>query len=160
MKIAVIFFVICLGAICINAQNVQVVKLPELQQRYLRNNDTTYILNFWATWCGACVKELPEFEKLNQNYKDKKFKMILVSLDFKSDLNKLQSFVSKKQLSAEVILLNETKYNEWIDKIDPSWGGSIPATLVFKNNTGYKQFNEKSLSFEELESIIKPILTQ
>src|SRR5688572_595506 len=46
------------------------------------DNDTTYIVNFWATWCKPCVEELPHFEQLYQEYKDKKVRLILVSLDF------------------------------------------------------------------------------
>ena len=140
------------------AQTTAVIKLPELQQRYLRNNDTVYVINFWATWCGPCVQELPGFEKLNLQYKDKKFKMLLVSLDFKKDLNKLEKFRAAKKLSSEVVLLDETKYNEWIDKINPAWGGAIPATLFIKNSTNYMLFHEKSLTFEELQSIVKPLI--
>jgi len=150
------FFVITTGY----AQSTSVIKLPELQQRYLRNNDTVYVVNFWATWCGSCVQEMPGFEKLNILYKDKKFKLLLVSLDFKNDLNKLEKFRSNKKLSAEVVLLNETKYNEWIDKISPTWGGAIPATLFIKNSTNYTLFHEKPLTFEELEAIVKPLINQ
>ena len=41
----------------------------------------TYIVNFWATWCAPCVKELPHFESIQENYKED-VEVILVSLDF------------------------------------------------------------------------------
>jgi thiol-disulfide isomerase/thioredoxin len=47
------------------------------------------VINFWATWCAPCVKEIPNFEKLNTTYKASPLKVILVSLDFKSKLEKV-----------------------------------------------------------------------
>jgi thiol-disulfide isomerase/thioredoxin len=46
------------------------------------SSDKTYVINFWATWCAPCVKELPYFEEMTKNYSDKNVEVILVSLDF------------------------------------------------------------------------------
>ena len=46
------------------AQQVAVIKFPELQKRLAQPTDTTYVVNYWATWCAPCVKELPNFEQL------------------------------------------------------------------------------------------------
>ena len=66
---------------------------------YLSNlsGDTTYVINFWATWCAPCVKELPYFEQLREGNEMKPFKMILVSLDFKSKLEGVKSLIAKKE---------------------------------------------------------------
>lgn len=41
-------------------------------QKFLQKKDgKIYVVNFWATWCAPCVKEMPYFEKLSQEYKDK-----------------------------------------------------------------------------------------
>ncbi|WP_461485203.1 TlpA disulfide reductase family protein, partial [Pedobacter sp.] len=50
-----------------NSSNLQVklLTLNELEQRIAKGKDTTYVVNFWATWCGPCVEELPYFEKLS-----------------------------------------------------------------------------------------------
>ena len=54
------------------------------------SHDTVYVINFWATWCAPCVKELPYFEALLEKNSEKPFKQILVSLD---DDKKLESRV-------------------------------------------------------------------
>lgn len=124
-------------------------------EKFLNKKDNKiYVINFWATWCAPCVKELPYFEKLNQNYKDKNVEVILVSLDFPHLYEKkLKPFIKKKNLVSKVIVLNDPDMNTWIPKVDETWSGSIPATVIYKNDT--KKFFEKSFSYEELESEVK-----
>lgn len=122
-----------------------------------KNNDTTYVVNFWATWCKPCVKELPYFEKINKEYADKKVKVILASLDFP---NKVQSqvvpFIKKNKLHAEVILLDDADANTWIPKISEAWSGAIPATVIYKNDK--RMFYEQSFTYKELETEIQKLL--
>lgn len=119
-----------------------------------KDNDTTYVVNFWATWCVPCVEELPNFEKLNAEYKDKKVKVLLVSIDFpKMVETKLLPFVKEHNLKSEVLLLNDPDANTWINKVDSTWSGAIPATIIYKGDK--RRFYEKSFSFEELESEVK-----
>lgn len=141
----------------VSCQQVEVMKLPGLLNKIRKNNDTVYVVNFWATWCAPCVKEIPEFERLNVLYRNQKFKLLLISLDFKKDLGKVRNFVIAKKLGTPVLLLDETKYHEWIDQIEPSWGGAIPATLILRGSDNTRKFIEKSTTFEELEAIIKPL---
>ncbi|MFK8100911.1 MAG: TlpA disulfide reductase family protein [Saprospiraceae bacterium] len=120
------------------------------------DNDTTYLINFWATWCAPCVKELPYFEKAATAYAGKKFKMILVSLDFAEQLDKkVIPFVKDRKIQSEVVLLDDQQANKWIDRVSPEWSGAIPITLVYKGEK--RAFYEKEFhSVKELEEIINP----
>lgn len=105
-------------------------------------DDKIYVINFWATWCGPCVKELPYFEALEDEYGGKEVVTLLVSIDWESNLDrKLKPFIEKKGLNKKVILFDDPKPNKWIDKIDPSWSGAIPITLVMSKDN--KDFYEK-----------------
>lgn len=121
-----------------------------LEELLQRKDDKTYVVNFWATWCKPCVEELPYFEQLNDKYAGKDVEVILVSLDFPSRAEELLlSFVEKKNIKSDVLLLDDPKQNTWIPKVDPEWSGAIPATLIF--NKERKVFYEKSFNFTELE---------
>lgn len=125
-----------------------------------QENDTTYVINFWATWCKPCVAELPYFEELHQKYKNQKVKVILVSLDFKKSLDKhLYPFLKKNQLQSEVVLLADSKTNNWIDKVEPTWDGAIPVSIVYKGKNR-KFIGSDVENFTELEDILKSILNQ
>lgn len=120
-------------------------------------SDKTYIVNFWATWCAPCVKELPYFEKLNSSYADKKVEVILVSLDFpkKYDTH-LKPYIKEKNIKSKVVALNDMDSNMWIPKISEDWSGAIPATLIY--NKDKRQFYEKSFTYDELETEVKHFL--
>lgn len=119
-----------------------------------QSNDTTYVINFWATWCGPCVKELPYFEELHEAYADEKVSVKLVSLDFEKMIDRMViPFLNRKKIKSEVILLLDGKPNKWIDKVDPKWSGAIPITIVYNKNK--RLFFEKSFhSTKELTDII------
>lgn len=123
-----------------------------LEKEVLSDKNTIYVVNFWATWCAPCVKELPHFEKLNSE--NKSVKVVLVSLDFKNQYEtKLLPFLRSRRISSEVVLLTDKDYNTWLPTVDKEWSGSIPATLIIKN--GKKVFAEKMFSsYEELSEYV------
>ena len=148
---------VLLGVLQLSAQEVEVIDFATLQQRMEQQTmDELVVYNFWATWCKPCVEEMPYFEQLNTHYADKNVRVVFVSLDFKSKHQKVVDFVAKKQLQAEVVLLNAPDYNAWIDKISTLWSGAIPATLVRKGTN--KKFHEGSFDYQTLEAFIKPLL--
>src|SRR5690606_23667057 len=55
--------------------------------QFTKQNDTLYVVNFWATWCQPCIEELPDFMKVNDEFKSENFKMVLVSLDKANDFD-------------------------------------------------------------------------
>lgn len=143
----------------LEAQEILPIKAEQLTQWKNADNDTIYVLNFWATWCGPCVAELPEFEKLHEKYADQKVKVVLVSTDFKRDLEpRVKPFVARKNLKSQIAFMDETNPNNWIDLVSPDWEGSIPATLIVSKRKGYAHFFEKQLSWEELESAVQAAL--
>lgn len=104
----------------------------DLKYIFEQESDTTYVINFWATWCKPCVAELPFFQALHEEFAGEKMRVILVSLDFPNKLTtKLIPFINEHKLSSEVMVLTDDRYNEWIDWVDPDWGGSIPVTIIY-----------------------------
>ena len=121
------------------------------------SDDKTYVVNFWATWCAPCIKELPYFEKLNKEYKNKNVEVILVSLDFPSKYeSKLKPYIKENNLKSKVVALDDVDSNSWIPQISEDWSGAIPATLIF--NKTDRSFYEGSFDYEGLENAVKPFI--
>ncbi len=147
------FFIFWFGMA--GAQEVSIVKYEELQEAIAAEKDKLLVVNFWATWCGPCITELPHFMEVKREYEgDAGFKMILVSLDPVRQLDKVKQMITRKKLDTEHYLLDDNaRMNLWIPAFDTSWGGGIPATFIYKN--GVKaEFIENGLTKSQLKNLI------
>lgn len=135
--------------------DLKVMKYEDLETRIQQENDKLLVVNFWSTTCAPCVKELPHFMEVNnKNSGNPKFKMILVSLDRLADKQRVMKFMKNKNLTAEVILLDDIKrMNTWIPRFEKNWDGNIPVTLFYKNGEKV-YFNDGEMSREELEKTV------
>lgn len=128
---------------------IPVYNFDELEPLLNRKDDKTYIINFWATWCAPCIKELPYFEKINREGRANNWMVILVSLDMPSMWkSKLIPFIRNKNIQSEVVVLDDPDQNSWIPKIDKNWSGAIPATLIYNRNK--RKFYEQTFTYEML----------
>ena len=138
--------------------SIEVVDFDGLYSKIDLSVDKTYVINFWATWCAPCVKELPYFEEVNKQSQDKNTEVILVSLDFPSQIEtKLKPYLKKNKIKSKVILLDDSKMNTWVPKVSEKWDGGIPATLIV-NSSNYnfypKPFKKEEL-FNEINKVLK-----
>ena len=141
----------------VNVPGIPVVDFNAFEPRLHLVNDTTYVINFWASWCAPCREELPDFEKLHRTYGSGKVNVTLVSLDMPDQMeSRLLPFIAKNNITADVVLLDDPDFDSWINKIDSTWGGGIPATLIYNGET--RIFLNRKTHYEELENIVKPIM--
>ncbi len=139
------------------SQDIRIISKPELVEILNNTSDKLHVINFWASWCGPCVKELPEFQAVVTDSDTSKIDFLFISLDFPSELEtKLKPFVRDNKLAYDIVLMNDIDYNSWIDLVDPAWQGNIPATLFFNNKQGIHQFISKPV---DNEIIVKTINT-
>ena len=138
-------------------QMVRKIGRDELEALTKMDNDTAYVLNFWATWCSPCVKEIGYFEELHRKPPFPALKVILVSLDFPNTIiRRVLPFLKEKDITAEVFLVTDLDYNAWIERVDPGWSGAIPATLIYRQDK--RVFLEKEISRDELITHVTQIL--
>ncbi len=148
-------FLLAGNSLMAQTQKVALVKLPHLQKYLNSTSDTTYIINFWATWCKPCIEELPNFEAVQKQYAGQPVQVVLVSMDFAKDLDKkVVPFVNRHKLQSTVFLLDEPDQNAWIDLVDPSWSGAIPATLFVNNARKQRLFLEKPITLAQLNTYL------
>src|SRR4051812_20078464 len=97
---------------------------------------------------------MPYFEEAAGKFTNDKLQVVFVSLNYPRELLMVDKFIKQKKIQSPCYLLDAGNPNIWIDKIEPDWGGSIPATIMYKN--GKKVFfREGEFSQNQLDSIIK-----
>lgn len=139
---------------------LQYASFNDLQTSLLKDNEHVIVLNFWATWCKPCVAELPDFEKLNADYKDKGVKVVLANLDFHSKTAEVvPAFLVDRNIQSNVVHLTDQDANDYINKVDLSWSGAIPATVVYYKGEKI-WFFEGQTDYETLKLIIIKYIQQ
>jgi len=135
----------------------KVVKLADLQKIMTEPSNQVKVINFWATWCAPCVKELPLFERLNEQRKDVAVTLVSMDMDLDPNPAKVHKFVARKKIASSVLILDESNPNTYIDKIEKDWSGALPATIVINTTTGKRVFVERELHAGELEKLIEEV---
>lgn len=131
-------------------------KMNDVVRYFSKDNDTVYVVNFWATFCKPCVAEIPYFISLCNKYKSRKVKLLLVSLDLPDYYPaKIRVFARKKQFNTSIAWLNETDADVFCPLIDKNWSGAIPATLLVNGKTGFRKFIEDDIKAEDFEAMLK-----
>jgi peroxiredoxin len=86
------------------------------------------LINVWATWCGPCVTEFPQFVDMNRMYRNREFELITISLDDIARKPNALNFLTRKQASMKNFIFNGDRY-KFIEALDKKWEGSLPYTI-------------------------------
>lgn len=114
------------------------IKLSDLR-------DKNVIINFWATWCGFCVKEMPDLQKLQETYKDDD--LLILAVNVGETKEEVQKFIDENQLNLTVLLDKD-------NSVSNIYGlTSFPSTLAINKKgeviTGYVGM----LTYEQMEML-------
>jgi len=152
--VSISLYVALLGTIQGQAELTIYESFDDFEHVLHSGEDKIFVINFWATWCKPCVEELPYFEELHET---DGIEVVLVSLDFKNQIeSKLKPFLKERALQSKVVVLADTKYNNWLDKVNTEWSGAIPATYIYSGDASIFKEEEFS-SVEEITSMINSI---
>lgn len=117
------------------------ISLKEVDQKGLteilsKNNDTLYVTNFFATWCGPCMMEMPHFKKKIEELKGQPVKFTFINIFNKPDWQtEVSAFAQTSGLADKILLLDDSKLNQDFFKNFQQWSGNnIPFTFFRKGD--------------------------
>ena len=119
--------------------------------RKLTKNETKKLrlVNVWATWCGPCVAELPEFVTINRMYRGRDFELVTISATSPEDKSAALKVLQEKRVAASNYLVNEEDKDKFMDAVDKKSSGALPYTVLIA--PGGKVLYRKAGSCQPLE---------
>jgi thiol-disulfide isomerase/thioredoxin len=111
---------------------VDIVSIDESGVKELLKNNSgkLRLINVWATWCGPCLIEFPEFITMNRMYRGRDFEFVSICLDDSARKTKALKFLQTKQASNKNYLFHSDNKYALIEAVDPNWQGALPYTLI------------------------------
>ncbi len=111
------------------------------------------LINFWATWCPPCVREVPTLDKLNTDYKDKGFVVLGIAID---SLDSVIDFVDPLDLQYPILLAEQQGI-----ELSQAYGnrlGILPFTIIVDRQGFIVDKHRGEITYEQVEALIKPLL--
>jgi peroxiredoxin len=134
-----------------DAEPVSLQTIDDAAVAMLARNDTKdlLVISLWATWCGPCVAELPEFVTMNRMYRKRNFKLITISMDDPDKKDDALQVLKENHVSATNYILQTSDRDKFAEALDKEWPGPLPYTLVIA--PGGKVLYRKSNTVDPLE---------
>jgi thiol-disulfide isomerase/thioredoxin len=116
----------------VEAEQVKVEMASAADLKKLRSNPTGKVLlvNFWATWCGPCVHELPELEDTYRMYRLRDFDMVTVSTNMPDERAGVLKRLEQLHASSRNLLFGSTDTDAMQSAFDPKWQSGVPYTVL------------------------------
>jgi peroxiredoxin len=96
------------------------------------HSDKLRVIDVWATWCGPCVAEFPDFVDMNRMYRRRDFQFISISADEPAKRDKALKFLQQSEASNTNYIFNIDDKYKLIEAVDPKWQGALPYTMVIE----------------------------
>ena len=111
------------------------------------------MINFWATWCPPCRREIPAFIELQAAYEDQGFTIVGIAIDTKQNAT---DFVDPMGINYPILVGD--KDGIALSKAYGNRLGVLPYTVIVDREGKIIETHRNELTFEEAEAMIKPLL--
>jgi peroxiredoxin len=118
------------------------------------NSDKLRLINVWATWCGPCVTEFPDFITLNRMYSGRNFEFISISADNPAQKEKALQFLKTSQASNQNFIFNTDDKYKLIEAVDPKWQGALPYTILIEPGGKIVYAKQGRINVQQMKKII------
>lgn len=118
----------------IESQPVKIQPASAQDLKTLRKNQTgkLMLVNFWATWCGPCFKELPDLETMYRMYGHRAFDLVTVSINYPDEQPGVLSALQKQHATSRNLLLGSTDIYALMAAFDSEWNAAVPYTMLIR----------------------------
>lgn len=135
--------------------------VPALKQAIAAHRGQVVVVNFWATWCGPCVAEMPALAALSRKYSGRGLIVLGVSMDTPKLLHsRVEPLLRQKGVTYPVYLARTPDPETLIRAFGGGWQGDLPQTFIYNRQGRLVKALGQPHTLPELEALVKPYLKQ
>jgi thiol-disulfide isomerase/thioredoxin len=117
------------------------------------------LINFWASWCTPCLKEIPDLLKLEERYRERGFKLVFFSLDDPKDLEPiLVPFLNKWFPDLETYARTDFEMDTVVSVVDDAWNEILPTSYILNRDGSVEKLIQGGKPIDEFEKAMLPVL--
>ena len=118
----------------IESKPIQLQPANAEELKNLRRNSTGRLLlvNFWATWCGPCREEMPDFQTIHRMYGHRAFEVVTVSINYPDERPGVLSVLNKLHATSRNLILGSTDIYPLLAAFDADWNAAVPYTMLIR----------------------------
>jgi thiol-disulfide isomerase/thioredoxin len=120
----------------------------------LNKSDKLRLINIWASWCGPCVQEFPDFIIIDRIYRSREFEFVSINADKLSRKDNVLKFLQKNEASNKNYIFNSDNNSELVEAVDPDWSGALPYTLLIEQGGNIIYRNQGPIDMIEMRKLI------
>jgi peroxiredoxin len=109
---------------------LDLVGLDELKTLHKNGTGKVLLVDFWATWCGPCTVEFPEFQKMYRMYRKRAFDLVTVSVNFPDEKKGVLKFLNGQHASSHNLIFGTNETYDQMAAFDPAWNAAVPYTVL------------------------------
>lgn len=141
-----------------SAFSAPTVTQEEIEKILKTHGSEVLVVNFWATWCGPCREEIPDFVKVSNEYSPDRVRFIGISLDFQRDVEtKLIPYLREQKIEYPNVVFKGNP-EATINFFDPEWSGAIPATFIYNASGKRVSSHLEPLHYDQLKAAVEQAL--
>lgn len=138
---------------------LQVAEAPAIQAAVAAPGATAVLVNVWATWCDACVDELPAVLDFFQAHRAEGLRLIMVSADDEDQRDHVAAFLARFKPAGAALFLKHGDDTAFVNAFDSKWAGALPASFLYDGHGKKQRFWSGAVKRPELEAALRALPT-
>lgn len=141
------------------AAAIPLLTAKDLRALLEKHRGRVVLVNFWATFCAPCIREIPELVRLERELGPRGFTLVGVALDEPADrATRVEPFRAKYFADFPTYLRNEADMDALVSALDPAWNEILPTSYIVGRDGKVVRRIQGGKSYEAFREAVLPAL--